>query len=125
MEYNHFMNKLQIFFTILCDRELLTKSLKIAIIVGTILNIINQSEAIFSLDFHSIDYVKSLLTYMVPFLVSTYTAISMKMKFKIGELTQVDANLECNNCKKNLKVYKNERIPICSNCNEQTQWRIK
>lgn len=51
-------------------------------IVGTVLNLINQPDAIVSLvflDFHSIQrthVIKAVLTYIVPFLVATYGAIT-------------------------------------------------
>lgn len=119
------MNKLNLYLAILCDKELLLKSLKIALVVGTLLNIINQGEMIFSLDLSNIDYVKSLLTYSVPFLVSTYTAISIKMKFKIGDITHVNATLKCAGCNEIIEVRQNEIVPVCKICKEKTKWRIK
>ena len=124
MEYNPTMNKLKVYFAIFCDQEMMIKSSKIAIVVGTILNIINQGDVIFALDFANIDYIKSLLTYTVPFLVSTYTAISMKIKFKIGDITHVNATLKCAGCNETTQVHQNEIVPVCSNCKEKTKWRI-
>lgn len=125
MEYNPAMNKLKVYFAVLCDKEMLIKSLKIAIIVGTLLNIINQGEVIFALDYINIDYVKSLLTYTVPFMVSSYTAISIKMKFKIGDVTHVNTTLKCKGCNEVIQVHKDEIVPVCKNCKEKTKWRIK
>ena len=119
------MNKLKVYFAVLCDKEMLIKSLKIAIIVGTLLNIINQGEVIFALDYINIDYVKSLLTYTVPFMVSSYTAISIKMKFKIGDVTHVNTTLKCKGCNEVIQVHKDEIVPVCKNCKEKTKWRIK
>ena len=119
------MNRLKIYITILCEKEILLKSLKISIIVGTLLNIINQGEIIFSLNFENINYLKSLLTYMVPFLVSTYTAVSMKLKFKVGEITHVDTVLKCQGCKEVINIHENDIVPFCNNCKEATKWRIK
>ena len=119
------MNKLKVYLAILCDKEIILKSFKISIIVGSLLNIINQGEVIFSFDFEHIDYIKSLLTYAVPFLVSSYTAVSIKMRFKIGDITHVNATLKCKGCKNIIEVHKNEIVPICNNCKEKTTWRIK
>ena len=94
------MNKLSVYFLTFQDKEMIIKSLKISAVVGTILNLINQGELIFALDFVNIDYIKSILTYIVPFLVSTYTAISIKMQFNIGDVAYVDATLLCKSCKK-------------------------
>ena len=50
----------------------LNGSLRIGLVVGTILNIINQGEAIWM---HGRwDWVKCVLTYLVPFAVATYSA---------------------------------------------------
>ena len=47
-------------------------SLRIALVVGTLLNIINQGDAVFARG--QLDVVKCLLTYFVPFAVATYSA---------------------------------------------------
>mgnify|MGYP005995709455 CR=1 FL=1 len=125
MEYNQFMNKLSVYFLTFQDKEMILKSLKISLVVGTILNLINQGELIFALDFVNIDYIKSLLTYMVPFLVSTYTAISIKMQFNIGDVAYVDARLLCKGCQKVIHIHKNEIVPICTKCKEKTKWRVQ
>lgn len=58
------------------------RSFRVAMIVGTILNLINQPETMANLvflDFHGIQQahvVKAILTYTVPFLVATYGAIA-------------------------------------------------
>jgi hypothetical protein len=48
-------------------------SLRIALVVGTILNIINQGSVVFS-EGGRLDLVKCILTYFVPFAVATYSA---------------------------------------------------
>jgi hypothetical protein len=53
------------------------RSFLVALIVGTILNLINQGDALF----RGIppDVVKLALTYIVPYCVSTYGAVSYRM----------------------------------------------
>lgn len=50
------------------------RSFYVALIVGTILNVINQGDAIFGTE--SINWLKVLLTYFVPYAVCTYGAVS-------------------------------------------------
>lgn len=50
------------------------RAAKLALVVGTLLVLINQWEALFG-DEH-IDWIKFGLTYCVPYLVSTYTSVS-------------------------------------------------
>jgi hypothetical protein len=49
------------------------RAVKVAIVVGTVLTLINQYDLIAQ---GRIDLAKALLTYMVPFCVSTYSAIT-------------------------------------------------
>lgn len=110
---------------IACDKQLIQKAIRIAIVVGIILNIINQGELIFSLAFDKINFFKFGLTFLVPFCVSMYTAVSMKIKFQIGDSAITDATLKCKKCHQELEVKKNEIIPFCKNCDETTLWKIK
>ena len=50
------------------------RSLRVALVVGTFLNLINQPEALLGLAPWNL--VKLLLTYAVPFLVATYGAVT-------------------------------------------------
>ncbi|MAU40529.1 MAG: hypothetical protein CMF31_02805 [Kordiimonas sp.] len=52
--------------------SVLRRSLIVAVIVGTILNLINQGDGFIS--GRDINYLKLLLTYLVPFCVSSYGA---------------------------------------------------
>jgi hypothetical protein len=47
-------------------------SLKVALVVGTILNLINQGDALLALG--AVAWGKGVLTYFVPFAVATYSA---------------------------------------------------
>ena len=49
----------------------------VALVVGTILNLINQGDAIFGAA--PINWTKIVLTYLVPYAVSTYGAVSYRM----------------------------------------------
>ncbi len=53
------------------------RSLAVALIVGTILNLINQGDALFEAG--SVNFTKILLTYAVPYLVATYGAVSYRL----------------------------------------------
>ncbi|CAD6880555.1 hypothetical protein [Methylomonas albis] len=58
------------------------RSGKIAFVVGTLLNLINQPQAVLGLLFldypamQGLDVIRALLTYSVPFLVATYGALT-------------------------------------------------
>ena len=54
------------------------RSMKIALVVGTALNLINQGDAIVT-DIGAVVWWKLALTIVVPYLVSTYGAVSFGM----------------------------------------------
>jgi len=51
------------------------KHLKTSLFVGTLLNLINQGEAILSLRWQDIVFFNLMLTFLVPFAVSVYATI--------------------------------------------------
>jgi hypothetical protein len=59
------------------------RSLRVALVVGTALNLINQGDAIFGAG--AIHWVKLLLTYAMPYAVSTYGAIAFRRSLRRKE----------------------------------------
>ena len=57
-------------------RDVIRRSLKVSLIVGTVLVGINQGDLIISGAFSAHLYWKVPMTYLVPFMVSTYAAVS-------------------------------------------------
>jgi len=53
------------------------RSLAAAIVVGTVLNLINQGDALFAGG--SLDWLKLVLTYIVPYCVATYGAVAFRL----------------------------------------------
>ena len=53
------------------------RSLWVALVVGTILNLINQGDTL--LLGQRLDFTKLALTYIVPYIVSTYGAVSFRL----------------------------------------------
>ena len=54
------------------------RSLMAAIVVGTILNLINQGDALFA--GRALDWTKLVLTYLVPYCVATYGAVAFRLE---------------------------------------------
>ncbi len=53
------------------------RSLCVAVVVGTVLNAINQGDAV--LGGRPLAYTKVILTYVVPYLVATYGAVTVRL----------------------------------------------
>lgn len=56
--------------------EVYRRSRRVALIVGTILVTINYFDRIYAGNLQGIDYFKMLMTYCVPFCVSTHASVS-------------------------------------------------
>ena len=54
------------------------RSLYLALVVGTVLNLINQGDAL--LGMASVNWLKLILTYCVPYVVCTYGAVSYRLR---------------------------------------------
>ena len=53
------------------------RAVRVALVVGTILNVINQGDALFGAKTFSLG--KLVLTYVVPYCVSTYSAVAYRL----------------------------------------------
>ncbi len=118
------MHNLELILTIASSKQLLTRALKIAIVVGIILNMINQGDRIFAFDVENISFFKMGLTFCVPFCVSMYTAISMKLKFHVGEKVIDSVTLKCKGCNSCISLQKQDIIPFCKKCEDKTKWSL-
>ncbi|WP_197911922.1 nitrate/nitrite transporter NrtS [Kineobactrum salinum] len=55
--------------------DVVKRSLRVALVVGTFLMLINYSDRFYLGTLQTIDYFKMLLTYCVPYSVSTYASV--------------------------------------------------
>jgi len=101
------------------------RALKISLIVGTTLNLINQGEMLISLDIEHLHILKLLLTYAVPYGVTTYTAAALQLEFQIGTQATLDVDLICKNCGEEIHLTRGDIIPESKTCGLNTQWRLK
>ena len=67
-------NRLNLFLKNFFRRETVIRALKVAMVVGPILIIINHFDAILSLELHQHLYFKIALTFLVPYCVSAYSS---------------------------------------------------
>jgi PAS domain S-box-containing protein len=119
------LNLLSLFFKLAKNQNIVKRALKVSLIVGIVLNVINQWEDLSQLNFSHINYFKFLLTFMVPYMVSTYSSVMAKLSFLVGEIAPMNATLKCKRCdNKVIQINKGEVIPVCEKCSGQTKWVI-
>jgi hypothetical protein len=63
------------FISLAFSRQVVSRAFNVALLVGTLLALINHGEKIISLTLSSEDFVKVVLTYLVPYGVSTWSAV--------------------------------------------------
>ena len=120
------MNHFKIYCEIAISQPIVKRALAVSLVVGTILNLINQGDIVISMSLADLNLVKFFLTYFVPYSVTTYTATAMKIEFQIGTKAVVEADLKCIECgEEEIHVHKDELIPECSKCGINTRWRLK
>ena len=118
------MDHFKLYSQIAFSRSVVIRALKVALIIGTIINLINQGNILISFDFSNLNLIKIFLTYIVPYGVTTYTAISMKLEFHIGTRVVSDVNLKCIVCKEKISLKEGQIIPECINCGINTHWKL-
>ena len=62
------------------DPSSLLVAAKMGLVVGTLLNCINQGECMVNMEFEKLQVGKLLITYTVPFFVSLYTSTIFKLR---------------------------------------------
>ena len=63
------------FISLAFSKQIMFRAFNVAFLVGTILALINHGEKILSSTLSSEDFVKIVLTYLVPYGVSTWSAV--------------------------------------------------
>jgi len=121
MRLQHF----KIYCEVAISSYIIKRAIKISLVVGTTLNLINQGEILITGNFEELHLLKLFLTYLVPYSVTTYTATVMRLEFLIGTKAVIDADLECKKCGRNIHVHKNELIPECPSCGVYTHWKLR
>ena len=64
------------------------RGIKVGLIVGTILTAINYGDAIVNGNFEPLIWWKVLLTYCVPFCVSTYAGVTTRLELRQSDSTR-------------------------------------
>ncbi len=112
-------------FTISLLKPIVRRAIIVSLVVGIILNLINQSDLIFSGNFSSINLLQVILTFIVPYLVSTTSSVLAKLSLHPGDVSNISAKIRCKGCGQNeITIVKGDWIPFCNHCKTNTRWKI-
>lgn len=73
-------NSNNILLSAFADKRNILLAIKMSLVVGTLLNCINQGECLVNQEFDQLNIPKLLITYTVPFFVSIYSTTMIKLK---------------------------------------------
>lgn len=74
------------FWQYVIEKKTRKRAVKVASVVGTILVLINQWQAVFGED--KLDLIKLMLTYMVPYCVSSYSTARALLEYNKADVTE-------------------------------------
>lgn len=80
---------LRTFFAYCIERDTLLRSIKTALVVGTILALINHGQDLLAGQFSWRWVIPMLITYLVPFSVATYGQVQGKRQRDLARITTV------------------------------------
>ncbi len=108
------------------ERKTFTRAVRVALLVGIILNLINTPQFFFDFSGSEIHVSRVLLTFLVPFFVSTYSSVLSNSNLKPGTVSHIDALLQCKSCRKtDFHVHIGQEIEECPQCKKKTRWGLR
>ena len=87
---------LKYYYNLATQRSTFLRAIRVSFLVGIILNLINNPGIFSSLGFEEIQFSRVILTFIVPFVVSTYSSVLSNTSLKPGKISQNDDTLKCN-----------------------------
>lgn len=119
------LKSIKIFFQVSSEPSLLITGIKVALIVGVILNLINQGNTFIRFDIIHLNFIKFILTFFVPFGVSVYSSARITLKMVVGKRAKINAKVECVSCgETKINIREGELIEECPKCGKKTNYKI-
>ena len=115
----------KVFLKLAATRPTLMAGAKIALIVGVILNLINQGDLFLGMQWGEVNWLKSALTFCVPFCVSVYSSTASRIRFDPGTRAWTKTSLKCTTCNGYQEAFEeNQVVTACPSCGEHTKWEL-
>ncbi len=113
----------QYYLQLAFDKKTFTRAIRVALLVGIILNLINTPQLAFDFSGSDINLSRVMLTFLVPFFVSTYSSVLSNSSLKPGSISPIDALLQCKSCRKtDFHVHIGQEVEECPQCKKRTRW---
>jgi hypothetical protein len=114
--------EIALFFSAATQKRSLIGGVKMAIVVGGVVNPINQGGLLMARNFDQVSWPKFRVTFCVPFFVSVYNGTATRLQFDPGVRAVAAAKLVCTKCPETIAVQQGTIIPDCTHCGSETRW---
>lgn len=105
------------------EKKTFIRAIRVALLVGIILNLINNPQLFFDFSGSELNSLRILLTFLVPFFVSTYSSVLSNSNLKPETISPIDALLQCKSCREtDFHVHIGQEIKECPKCKKKTRW---
>jgi hypothetical protein len=74
------INRFKVYCKLAVTKTVVKRAIFSSVVVGIILNLINQYSVVVNFDLSHLDLTKFFLTFLVPYCVSTYTAVALQLE---------------------------------------------
>ena len=117
-------SKINFYYRLLVEKSLLKNATIIAIIVGFIINFVNNP-TIYKSTFAELHLAQMILTFFIPFFVYIFSSLHSQAKLKPGNISHIDAILKCKSCsKEDFHIHIGQQIEECPMCKKRTRWKL-
>ncbi len=93
---------MRLFFKHACDPVCIKRSIKVALVIGTILLIINHYDELVYGTLNTTNIVQIGLTYLVPYFVATFGSAMQARHIELNENNKISKNVEDTNKQRKL-----------------------
>jgi hypothetical protein len=74
------INRFKLYCKLAVTKTVVKRAIFSSVVVGIILNLINQYSVVVNFDLSQLNLTKFFLTFIVPYCVSTYTAVALQLE---------------------------------------------
>jgi hypothetical protein len=91
MAIREIQNKVSYFFLLATEKNTFLRAIRVSLIVGVILNLINHPQILKDFSFSGLSIVQLTLTFFVPFAVSVYSSVMSEKSRDTGKTSNSSA----------------------------------
>jgi len=118
------IESLNYYLRLATEKQTIIRAIFISLSLALIFNLLYMSGWESSIKYDNILAGQLILSFIIPLLLFLIFSVASKPKLKPGNISHVDALLECSSCKKtDFHVHIGQELEDCPMCKEKTKWK--